>query len=39
LQEFKEAPPDLGTRLGSFRVKDKTFQFVPADPSGKPEED
>ena len=38
-QEFKELPPDMGTRLGSFRVKDKAFQFVPADPTGKPEED
>jgi hypothetical protein len=39
LQEFKEVPTDLGTRLGSFRVKDNTFQFVPADPTGKPEEE
>ncbi len=39
LQEFKEVPPDLGIRLGTFRVKDNTFQFVPAGPSGKPEEE
>lgn len=38
-QAFKEAPPDLGVKLGAFRVKDKTFQYVPADPSGKPEEE
>lgn len=34
-QEFKEVPPDLGVKLGEFRVKDKVFQFVPAGPAGK----
>ena len=39
VQEFKETPPDLGVRLGAFRVNDKVFQFVPADPNDKPEVD
>lgn len=41
VQEFKEVPADLdlGTKLGAFRVKDEVFQYVPADPSGKPEEE
>jgi len=38
-QTFQETPPDMGVRLGTFRVKNKVFQFVPADPSGKPEEE
>jgi len=37
VQEFKEVPPDLGVKLGTFRVKDQVFQFVAADPAGKPE--
>lgn len=28
LQEFKQAPDDLGTKLGTFMVKDGKFQFV-----------
>jgi hypothetical protein len=39
VQEFKEVPPDLGEKLGAFRVKNDVFKFVPADPSGKPEEE
>ncbi len=38
-QEFKETPPDMGVKLGTFRVVGKVFQFVAADPSGKPEEE
>lgn len=38
VQEFDEAPPDLGVRLGSFRVKDDKFQFVPGDAAGAAEE-
>lgn len=38
-QEFKEAPPDMGVKLGSFRVVNKVFQFVAADPAGKAEEE
>lgn len=30
VQEFKEIPPDLGVKLGSFRVQDGTFQFIAA---------
>lgn len=30
VQEFKEAPPDPGEKLGVFRVKDDKFQFVAA---------
>jgi hypothetical protein len=33
VQEFKEAPDDLGRQLGVFRVKDERFQFVPAEAS------
>lgn len=39
VQEFQEAPPDLGAKLGAFRVSNKVFQFIAADPSGKPEEE
>ena len=39
VQEFKEAPPDLGMKLGSYTVKDGVFRFVPADPFGKPEKE
>jgi hypothetical protein len=39
VQEFKEVPPDLGVKLGAFRVKDKVFQFVPASPTDQPEAD
>ena len=35
VQAFQETPPDLGVKLGEFRVKDGVFQFVPAVP-GKP---
>ncbi|MDD5390186.1 MAG: hypothetical protein PHD37_12620 [Gallionellaceae bacterium] len=39
VQEFKETPPDMGVRLGTFRVEGKVFQFIAADPSGKAEEE
>ena len=32
VQRFDAAPPDLGKKMGAFRVKDGTFQFVPAEP-------
>lgn len=38
-QEFEEAPPDLGSKLGSFRVVDEVFQFVAANPGDKDEEE
>jgi len=39
VQEFQETPPDMGTKLGAFRVEGKVFQFIAADPSGKAEEE
>ncbi|MDO9225722.1 MAG: hypothetical protein Q8M09_19455 [Pseudomonadota bacterium] len=39
VQEFQETPPDLGSKLGAFRVSGKVFQFIAADPSGKAEEE
>ncbi len=33
VQRFDAAPPDLGKKMGNFRVKDDSFQFVPADPA------
>ena len=38
-QAFQEAPPDLGVKLGAFRVKNDAFQFVPSSPDDKPEEE
>ncbi len=29
VQEFKEAPPDPGSKLGAFQEKDGKFSFVP----------
>jgi hypothetical protein len=29
VQEFKEAPPDPGSKLGTFQEKDGKFSFVP----------
>ncbi len=29
VQEFKEIPPDLGSKLGSFKEKDGKFAFAP----------
>lgn len=39
VQEFPEMPPDMGTKLGTFRVEGKAFQFIAADPSGKADEE
>jgi hypothetical protein len=30
MQSFEEAPPEPGEMLGTFRVKNEVFQFVPA---------
>ena len=38
-QAFEEAPPELGVKLGAFRVRNDTFQFVPTSPDDKPEEE
>lgn len=35
VQEFKETPPDLGVKLGSFRVQDGKFQFIAAGSGSK----
>ena len=37
VQEFKEAPANLGAKLGTFRLKSNAFQFVPANPGGTAE--
>ncbi len=38
-QAFKQAPEDLGVKLGDFRVKDEVFQFVPATPGEQPKQE